>query len=73
MSSRKLNVLAALDRAEIFADVVTVLLRPDLHAMLRVMRIFTGANLHKPASRVMVKSDLHSVSVRRCVAAVYYL
>ncbi len=40
--------------------------------MLRVMRIFTGADLHKPASRVMVKSDLHSVSVRRCVLLVTY-
>ncbi len=48
----------------------TVLLRPDLHAMLHVMRIFTGADLHKPASRVMVKSGLHFVSVRRCVLLV---
>ncbi len=31
--------------------------------MLRAMRIFTGADLHKPASRVMVKADLHFVTV----------
>ncbi len=40
--------------------------------MLRVMHFFTGADLHKPASCVMVKSDLHSVSVRRCVLLVTY-
>ncbi len=37
----------------------TVLLQPDPHTMLCIMRIFTGADIHKPASRVMVKSDLH--------------
>ncbi len=41
---------------------ITVLLRPDLHTMLRVMRIFTGTDLHKLASCVMVKVDLHFVS-----------
>ncbi len=40
--------------------------------MLCIMRIFTGADLHKPASRVMVKSDLHFVSVHHFVLLVTY-
>ena len=40
----------------------TVLLRLDLHAMLHIMQIFTGTDLHNLTSHVMVKVDLHFVS-----------